>query len=38
MNPRDNDHVTVHALDGFVADDLYGAFAEIAAHYSGHQV
>ncbi|MEP5730854.1 MAG: AAA family ATPase [Sulfitobacter sp.] len=31
MNPRDNDHVTVHAVDGFVADDLYGAFAETEA-------
>ncbi|MEM1350944.1 MAG: AAA family ATPase [Pseudomonadota bacterium] len=31
LNPRDNDHVTVHAIDGFVADDLYGAFAEAEA-------
>jgi Ti-type conjugative transfer relaxase TraA len=31
LNPRDNDHVTVHAVDGFVADDLHGAFAEIEA-------
>ncbi|MEO0666713.1 MAG: AAA family ATPase [Pseudomonadota bacterium] len=31
LNPRDNDHVTVHAVDGFVADDLYGAFAEAEA-------
>ncbi|WP_195822318.1 AAA family ATPase [Roseobacter sp. MH60115] len=31
LNPRDNDHVTVHAIDGFVAEDLYGAFAEAEA-------
>lgn len=31
QNPRDNDHVTVHRIDGFVADDLYGAFAEAEA-------
>ena len=31
MNPRDNEHVTIHALDGFVADDLYGAFTEAEA-------
>lgn len=31
LNPRDDDHVTVHALDGFVADDLHGAFAEAEA-------
>ncbi|WP_195819405.1 AAA family ATPase [Roseobacter sp. MH60115] len=31
LNPRDNDHVTVHALDGFVADDLHGALAEAEA-------
>ena len=31
LNPRDNDHVTVHAVDGYVADDLHGAFAEIEA-------
>lgn len=31
LNPRDNDHVTVHALEGFVADDLFGAFAEAEA-------
>ncbi|WP_299825378.1 AAA family ATPase [uncultured Roseobacter sp.] len=31
LNPRDNDHVTVHAIDGFVADNLYGAFAEAEA-------
>jgi len=28
LNPRDNDHVTVHAIEGFVADDLFGAFDE----------
>lgn len=31
LNPRDNDHVTVHRLDGFVADDLAAAFAEAEA-------
>ena len=31
LNPRDNDHVTVHRIDGFVADDLFGAFAEAEA-------
>ena len=31
LNPRDNDHVTVRAVEGFVADDLHGAFAEIEA-------
>ncbi len=31
LNPRDNDYVCVHAIDGFVADDLFGAFAEAEA-------
>ena len=31
LNPRDNDHVSVHAIEGFVADDLQGALAESAA-------
>ncbi len=31
LNPRDNDHVTVHAIEGFMADDLAGAFAEVEA-------
>lgn len=31
MNPRDNDHVTLHLVDGFVSDDLHGAFAEAEA-------
>lgn len=31
LNPQDNDHVTVHRIDGFVADDLFGAFAEAEA-------
>lgn len=31
MNDRDNDHVTVHQLKGFVADDLDGAFQEAYA-------
>jgi len=37
LNPRDNDHVTVHAIEGFVADDLYGAFAESEAISGGTQ-
>ncbi|MEP2890929.1 AAA family ATPase [Tateyamaria sp.] len=31
MNARDNEHVTIHAIQGFVADDLAGAFAEAEA-------
>ncbi len=31
LNPRNNDHVTVHAVEGFMADDLLGAFAETEA-------
>lgn len=31
MNERDNDHVTVHELRGFVAGDLKGALAEAHA-------
>ena len=31
MNARDNGHVTVHAIDGFVSDDLFGAFTEVGA-------
>lgn len=31
MNARDNDHVSLHSLKGFVADDLFGAFAEAEA-------
>ncbi|MEL7167484.1 MAG: relaxase/mobilization nuclease domain-containing protein [Pseudomonadota bacterium] len=31
LNPRDNDHVTVHGIEGFVTDDLFGAFAEAEA-------
>ncbi|MEO1344690.1 MAG: AAA family ATPase, partial [Pseudomonadota bacterium] len=31
MNPVDNDHVSVHLLEGFIADDLAGAFAEAEA-------
>ena len=30
-NARDNDHVSVHAVEGFLADDLLGAFDEIDA-------
>lgn len=28
MNDRDNDHVTLHELRGFIAGDLHGALAE----------
>ena len=35
MNDRDNDHVTVHELRGFMADDLYGAMAEAQAIAKG---
>lgn len=31
LNDRDNDHVEIHAIDGFVADDLAGALHEIYA-------
>lgn len=31
LNPRDNDHVTIHAIEGFVADDLHGALMEAEA-------
>ncbi|WP_187430994.1 hypothetical protein ROLI_022200 [Roseobacter fucihabitans] len=31
LNIRDNDHVQVHLLDGFLADDLAGAFEEAEA-------
>ncbi|WP_375415559.1 relaxase/mobilization nuclease domain-containing protein [uncultured Bradyrhizobium sp.] len=35
LNDRDNDHVTVHELRGFMADDLYGAMAEAQAVSKG---
>lgn len=31
MNCRDNDHVAVHELRGFVSNDLHGAFKEVQA-------
>lgn len=31
MNAQDNEHVHVHELRGFVADDLNGAFQEAYA-------
>lgn len=31
LNTRDNDHVELHDLRGFVANDLFGAFKEIQA-------
>jgi len=37
MNPRENDHVTVHAIEGFVANDLLAAFAESEAIAQGTQ-
>lgn len=37
LNPRDNDHVTVHAIEGFVASDLADAFAESEAISQGTQ-
>ncbi len=37
LNPRDNDHVTIHAMHGFVADDLFGAFSEAEAISGGTQ-
>lgn len=37
LNAYDNDHVTVHSVDGFIADDLAGAFAETEAIAQGTQ-
>lgn len=37
LNPRDNDHVTVHAIDGFIAADLAGALVEADAIAQGTQ-
>jgi Relaxase/Mobilisation nuclease domain len=37
MNDRDNDHVQVADLRGFVSDDLHGAFKETQAIASGTQ-
>ncbi|MEM9063579.1 MAG: relaxase/mobilization nuclease domain-containing protein, partial [Pseudomonadota bacterium] len=31
QNVRQNDHVSIHAVDGFLAEDLHGAFAEAEA-------
>jgi len=31
MNARDNEHVTIHDVQGFMSDDLFGAFAEAEA-------
>ena len=31
LNAHDNDHIDVHQLRGFLAEDLEGAFAEIEA-------
>lgn len=35
LNQKDNDHVTVHDVRGFVSGDLYGAMAEAAAIAKG---
>lgn len=35
LNDRDNDHVTVHNLRGFISDDLNGAFTEAYAVSQG---
>jgi len=37
LNANDNDHVTVHEVSGFMADDVYGAFREIEAVSQGTQ-
>ena len=31
MNDRDNEHVELHEVRGFVSDDLHGAFLEVEA-------
>ncbi len=31
LNTQDNDHIEVHAINGFLADDVAGAFEEIEA-------
>ena len=31
LNRKDNGHVTIRLAEGFVADDLFGAFAEAEA-------
>lgn len=31
MNGKENEHVTLHSVEGFIANDLNGAFAEIEA-------
>jgi len=35
LNVNDNDHVTVHELSGFMADDVHGAFKEMHAISKG---
>ncbi len=37
LNPRDNDHVTVHSIEGFIAGNLTDAFAESEAIAQGTQ-
>lgn len=35
MNANDNDHITVHEVSGFMADDVHGAFRESQAISKG---
>jgi len=35
MNPRDNDHVTLHRVEGFLSHDLASAFSEAEMIASG---
>ncbi len=35
MNTRDNDHVHVHSVDGFVSQDLHGAMSEVGLMMKG---
>lgn len=37
LNQKDNEHVEVHEISGFIADDLHGAFNEIHAISKGTQ-
>ena len=37
LNTQDNDHVEIHEISGFLADDLLGAFREVEAVSRGTQ-
>lgn len=37
LNANDNDHVTVHEISGFMADDVHGAFREAQGWSEGTQ-